>query len=1048
LLGEEIVHGGMGAVYRATDTLLGREVVVKVLQERFSYSAGAARRFVDEARIAGQLQHPAFPPVHDLGGLPDGRPFLAMKLIKGQTPEELLKARTEVAADRGRFIAAIEQVCQALAYAHSHGVIHRDLKPANVMVGAFGEVQVMDWGLAKVLGPSLADASDAEAPPTGTQVVSLRDSDGQFTQAGGVLGTPAYMPPEQAIGAVDQVDAQSDVFGLGSILAVVLTGRPPYEGDTAESTRQTGARGKVEECFGRLDSCGADPELVAMCKRCLAPDKADRPADAGAVASAVAALRAVADERVRRAELDKVRLEGEKATAEARFLERRKRHRLWISASAALVLALLGGLCAVLYVQHRANIDLESKNHQLTEQQGELEARFELAHKAIATFHTGVSEDALLKNGELTHLRTRLLQEAAAFYGDLQKLLVGKTDDKSRRLLAGGYYQLAELTDKIGDKNQALAVHRRALALRRDLAALPDADTEARLEVARGLRAVGILLDATGERAGAMAAFKEMRDIAAALETEAPSDVVRDVLATSHHNIAWMLSQSGRDAEALAADEKALAIYQKLADASPAVADLQSKLASTHNNIAILLWNTGRYEAALEAYKEALTIRQKLARASPAVTEYQRDLANSHLSIGMSLAQIGRPEEALQTYEKALAIHRKLVDLSPAVTQFQRDLANTHGNIAVLMQQIGRPGEALQAYEKALAIQQELADANPTVTELQSFLSASHNNIGTVLSEVGRPREALQAYEKALAIRQKLADANPAVTYLQSALTDTHYYIGAVLSDIGKSGEALQAYEKSLAIQQKLVDASPTVTDFLSNLARSHNSIGILLGQTGRPKEALQALTKALAIRQKLADAEPMLPDYQNDLAQTLNSLGQLQGRLELFVEALSTLDQSVTLGHRLAKAQPTNPDYQNALAESHAHRGRVHARAGSPAEAATDLRRALELWAKKKSTDLDTRFEKSRAMALLCGLGTEAKSGVTATEVAGLANHAVATLREAIADGWAKPDELNEPDFNSLRHRDDFQQLQKEAQGKAAANHASIEKLAEPGNK
>src|SRR5262245_65883922 len=161
-LGEEIARGGMGAVYRATDTVLGREVAVKVLQEKYAPDSGTARRFADEARITGQLQHPNVPAVHDLGALPDGRPFLAMKLIKGETLEDLLKGRADPAEGRGRFVAAFEQVCQAVAYAHAHDVLHRDLKPANVMVGAFGEVQVMDWGLAKVLGARPEERADPE----------------------------------------------------------------------------------------------------------------------------------------------------------------------------------------------------------------------------------------------------------------------------------------------------------------------------------------------------------------------------------------------------------------------------------------------------------------------------------------------------------------------------------------------------------------------------------------------------------------------------------------------------------------------------------------------------------------------------------------------------------------------------------------------------------------------------------------------------------------------------------------------------------------------
>ncbi len=337
---EEIDRGGMGAVLRARDRTLGREVAVKVLQERFAAGSVIGRRFIDEARIAGQLQHPGIPPVHDLGTLPDGRPFLAMKLIKGRTLDALLRDRPDAAADRGRFLAVFEQVCQAVGYAHAHRVIHRDLKPANVMVGAFGEVQVMDWGLAKVLddhpAPAAGPPSDSDER-LATEIRSGRDDEGTETQAGSVLGTPAFMAPEQAVGATDQVDARSDVFGLGAILAVILTGCPPFLGDGAESTRVLAARAKLDDCFARLDASGAEPELVALCKRCLSPERDDRPTEAGAVASAVAGLRAAAEERARQAELERVRAE-----AEARA-QRQKRRAQLAMAAGVLGLIVVGG---------------------------------------------------------------------------------------------------------------------------------------------------------------------------------------------------------------------------------------------------------------------------------------------------------------------------------------------------------------------------------------------------------------------------------------------------------------------------------------------------------------------------------------------------------------------------------------------------------------------------------------------------------------------------------------------------------------------------------
>ena len=332
-LQEEIARGAMGVVYRAVDTTLGRQVAVKVLQDRFGPDSPTARRFAGEARIAGQLQHPGIPAVHDLGTLPDGRPFLAMRLVKGRTLDELLE---EPEPGSPSLVAIFEQVCQAVGYAHAHGVIHRDLKPANVMVGAFGEVQVMDWGLAKVLGPVAGpgDTTGADETTAALTAIDSERDDGDMTRAGSVLGTPAYMPPEQAIGAVNQVNARSDVFGLGAILCAVLTGKPPFLRTDLESTRQQAARAKLDDAFSRLDRCGSERELVALCKRCLSPEQADRPADAGEVARAVAELRSASEERARLAQFDRVRAE-----AEAREQRKRRRVQLALIAAVGLLLA-------------------------------------------------------------------------------------------------------------------------------------------------------------------------------------------------------------------------------------------------------------------------------------------------------------------------------------------------------------------------------------------------------------------------------------------------------------------------------------------------------------------------------------------------------------------------------------------------------------------------------------------------------------------------------------------------------------------------------------
>src|SRR5579884_1441920 len=207
----EIARGGMGAILRGRDMDLGRDLAIKVLLEKHVHRPEVARRFLEEAQIAGQLQHPGVVPVYDIGRFGE-RPFFTMKLVKGQTLAALLEDRAGPAADRPRLLDIALRVAHTVAYAHAKGVIHRDLKPANVMVGAFGEVQVMDWGLAKVLSEGgVADeerASRSHQPAdNGTTIRTARSNGsaggrGTDTEAGSLLGTPAYMPPEQANGDV------------------------------------------------------------------------------------------------------------------------------------------------------------------------------------------------------------------------------------------------------------------------------------------------------------------------------------------------------------------------------------------------------------------------------------------------------------------------------------------------------------------------------------------------------------------------------------------------------------------------------------------------------------------------------------------------------------------------------------------------------------------------------------------------------------------------------------------------------------------------------
>jgi formylglycine-generating enzyme required for sulfatase activity len=298
----ELARGGVGAVFKGHDSDLGRDVAMKFLHDRYRDNPALLQRFVEEAQIGGQLQHPGIVPVYDLG-LADGRPFFTMKLIKGRTLAALFAERSSPADERRRFLVNFEQVCQTMAYAHARGVVHRDLKPANVMIGAFGEVQVVDWGMGKVLQHGgTADEAHVQRGPLLSVIETVRSGQGSQSIVGSVMGTPAYMPPEQAIGDVEHMDERSDVFALGAILCELLTGKPPYVGEPDELLMMA-ARAKLDGARERLAACDADKVLVDLALECLSPSPMARPRSASDIARRIGEHLAQAERRVKDAEI-------------------------------------------------------------------------------------------------------------------------------------------------------------------------------------------------------------------------------------------------------------------------------------------------------------------------------------------------------------------------------------------------------------------------------------------------------------------------------------------------------------------------------------------------------------------------------------------------------------------------------------------------------------------------------------------------------------------------------------------------------------------------
>lgn len=299
ILGEELGRGGMGEVLSAEDVNLERPVAIKLLLHQDE--PAMCMRFIDEARVTGQLQHPSVPPVYELGRLGDGRLFFAMKRIEGRTLRDIIEdLRDQVpAVQRGfgrvRLLNIFVRICQSIAYAHSRGVMHRDLKPDNIMLGAFGEITVMDWGLAKPF-----DAP--ERPMATSTAVTKRVTRGRFsTQAGDMTGTPHYMPPEQASGDIDALGAHTDIYSLGAVLYELLTLEPPFDGPSARAILKQVINEPVVPPSRRAPDREIPHELEVLCLNCLRKAPNERPRSAAWVAEQIEGFLEGEQDRARKA---------------------------------------------------------------------------------------------------------------------------------------------------------------------------------------------------------------------------------------------------------------------------------------------------------------------------------------------------------------------------------------------------------------------------------------------------------------------------------------------------------------------------------------------------------------------------------------------------------------------------------------------------------------------------------------------------------------------------------------------------------------------------
>ena len=962
-------QGGLGAVFVALDGELNREVALKQILDHHADDPTSRTRFLIEAEITGGLEHPGIVPVYGLGHYGDGRPYYAMRFIRGDSLKEAIAAfhADEVLKrDPGRRSLAMRKllrrfvdVCNAIDYAHGRGVLHRDLKPGNVIVGRYGETLVVDWGLAKPMG-------HAGAGPQGDErtLMPSSSSGSAETLPGSAIGTPAYMSPEQAVGDLEKLGPRSDVYSLGATLYCLLTGKAPFEGTDLGAVLRDVQKGAFPP--PRQVDPAIDRALEAVCLKAMATRPEDRHATA----------RALADDIELWAADEPTSAWAEPFSVKARRWMRR--NRTAVAAASVALLALLFGTGAVLAVQTRANAELKRANAELALAKDREAARFGLAKDAIRLFHGQVGDDLILKEDQFKPLRDKLLQGAADFYGKLEKLLEGQADPASRKSLGQAYFDLGALTWTIGDKPKALEAHRKGLAVREEVAAAKDAPAETRADVARSLNATALVLSGTGRKPEALADSVRARAILEGLGPSGPAaDAHRALLARVLRRIGDLSRDFADYARAHLSYDRSLAILSGLVEANPAVAEYRTHLADVLNDLGIIGQAEGRLPEALESYRRSLAISEGLVRDWPGDLNYRADVARLHYNIGMLHSTRGHLPEAMESFLKALAMLDELTRENPAISLYRKELADAHHQIGKLHHKLGQSDEALVSYRRGLAIQEGLVRDHPTVTIYRAKLAASHDDIATLLFGLGDHAGSLDSTRRALAINRKLSEDDPRVLAPLADLAVGYTKLGYINVTLGRFADAIDDFAREAEIREKVAAIATTVPGDRSNLANCLNNIAALLLRMGRTPEA--------------------------------------RGRL----------DRAVALLEALARDHPETPEYRWRLAESYLRSGQARSAGGDLAGSAADWKRAMALFRSVPRLIGEYTFLMGCTHAALAGLAGKSGSGISAAEGEAEAVQAMATLRRAVALGWRDLSSYQtEPTLDPLRPRPDFQLL------------------------